>query len=97
MEFGASAFAALSTPLRRTIFAACGKNWWNEWDSNPRLPLARRWLSLLSYHPIDLKTGARSWFRANLSAFSARRCHQISFPSKGPPLRRRAPHYGGQP
>ncbi len=24
--------------------------------------------------------GAWSWFRANLSAFSARRCHQISFP-----------------
>jgi hypothetical protein len=27
------------------------------------------------------KSGARSWFRANLSAVSARRCHQISFPS----------------
>ena len=27
------------------------------------------------------KTGARSWFRANLSAASARRFHQISFPS----------------
>src|SRR5262245_45521613 len=32
----------------------------------------------LSYHPI--RNGAWSWFRANLSASSARRCHQISFP-----------------
>jgi hypothetical protein len=31
--------------------------------------------------PIELSShGAWSWFRANLSAFSARRCHQISFP-----------------
>jgi hypothetical protein len=32
----------------------------------------------LSYHPI--RNGAWSWFRANLSAASTRRCHQISFP-----------------
>jgi hypothetical protein len=28
-----------------------GRNWWTERDSNPRLPLARRLLSLLSYRP----------------------------------------------
>jgi hypothetical protein len=28
------------------------RNWWNERDSNPHLPLARRGLSQLSYHPI---------------------------------------------
>jgi hypothetical protein len=29
------------------------RNWWNERDSNPHLPLARRGLSQLSYHPIN--------------------------------------------
>ncbi len=51
-----------------------------------RRPLARRWLSLLSYHP-DETFGAQSWFRANLSAVSTRRFHQISF--LGVPARRR--------
>jgi hypothetical protein len=72
--------------------------WWSERDSNPRHPLARRGLCRLSYRPITvrdhraLEIGVRGWFRANLSAFSARRCHQISFPD--PPslkLRRAGP------
>src|SRR5262249_8069218 len=36
------------------------------------------------------KSGARSWFRANLSAASARRFHQISFPSSRPVFALRA-------
>lgn len=55
------------------------KDWWSERDSNPHLPLARRWLFRLSYRP---EFGAWCWFRANLSAVSARRCHQISFPGE---------------
>jgi hypothetical protein len=84
-------------------------NWWNERDSNPHLPLARRGLSQieLSSHqgrrPPSLKlrraafaikvghasrsaggakAGAWGRFRAHLSAFSARRFHQISFPGE---------------
>ena len=57
------------------------RNWWNERDSNPHLPLARRGLSQLSYHPIEV-IGAWGRFRAHLSAFSARRFHQISFPGE---------------
>ncbi len=56
-------------------------NWWIERDSNPHLPLARRLLSRLSYRP-ENKIGAQSWFRANLSAVSTRRFHQISFPGE---------------
>ena len=32
-------------------------NWWNERDSNPHHPLARRGLSQLSYHPIAFAAG----------------------------------------
>ena len=44
-------------------------------------PRARRALSRLSYHP-NRVFGAWGWFRANLSALSTRRCHQISFPGQ---------------
>ena len=47
------------------------KNWWNERDSNPHLPLARRGLSQLSYHPMVDPAGiepAASSLRARRSA-----------------------------
>ncbi len=60
------------------------RNWWNERNSNPHHPLARRGLSQLSYHPMGFAAKAGAWgrFRAHLSAFSARRFHQISFPGE---------------
>src|SRR6266849_10922571 len=39
--------------FRRLLSAVGRPNWWNERDSNPHHPLARRGLSQLSYHPIS--------------------------------------------
>jgi hypothetical protein len=77
--------ADLSAVASAKAEAPWREGWWIERDSNPRLPLARRLLSQLSYRPKWVQvglSGARSWFRANLSAVSTRRFHQISFPSE---------------
>src|SRR5574341_2159760 len=39
-------------PLCRPSSLVRPPDWWNERDSNPHLPLARRGLSQLSYHPV---------------------------------------------
>jgi hypothetical protein len=46
------------------------------WGIEPHAAILRGW-------PADHSQshGAQSWFRANLSASSARRCHQTSYPS----------------
>jgi hypothetical protein len=55
-----------------------GMKWWSHGESNPTQQSCKDRPSSMT-SPV---TGAWSWFRANLPAFSARCFHQISFPGE---------------
>ena len=52
MTGGAGCARARGGHVAATPPGSVTMNWWNERDLNPHLPLARRALSRLSYHPI---------------------------------------------
>jgi hypothetical protein len=52
MTGGAEGARASGGHVAAALSSGVMMNWWNERDLNPHLPLARRGLSRLSYHPV---------------------------------------------
>src|SRR5712692_997130 len=63
-------------PLLSSVI--CRRTWWNERDSNPHLPLARRGLSQLSYHPMRWAARLRPLFGGHSDRERAARVEHLA-------------------